>query len=66
MERFLGRSRDHEGHRYDPLEFGLDEDELRQAFACSVVPAEGGTSVGKSANSPEVPAFAGTPAWRYS
>jgi hypothetical protein len=66
MERFLGRSRDHEGHRYDPLEFGLDEVEVRQAFDCSVVSAEGGTSVGKSANSPEVPAFAGTPAWRYS
>jgi hypothetical protein len=54
MERFLAGPRDHEGHRYDPLDFGLDEDEVRRAFARLVVSA------------PEVPAFARTTSRAYS
>ena len=32
MERYLSGSREHEGHRYDPADFGLDEDAVRRAF----------------------------------
>lgn len=32
MEHYLSGSREHEGHRYDPGDFGLDEDAVRRAF----------------------------------
>jgi hypothetical protein len=33
MERYLESAKDHEGHRYDIADFGLDEGEVRRAFA---------------------------------
>ncbi len=33
MECYLGQASEHRGHRYDARAFGLDEDEVRQAFA---------------------------------
>jgi hypothetical protein len=65
MERYLERSKDHEGHRYDPRDFGLDEAEVRRAFT-RVIPAAVGIPVERSAISPEVPAFAGATRQAYS
>ena len=58
MKRYLVGSREHEGHRYDPRDFGLDEEEVRRAFAGQVT-VKAGTS-GVRSDTPEVPAFAGT------
>ena len=33
MTRYLAGAKDHRGHQYDPAQFGLDEDEIRRAFA---------------------------------
>jgi hypothetical protein len=33
MERYLAGASDHRGHCYDAQDFGLDEDEIRRAFA---------------------------------
>nr|WP_280740573.1 sulfotransferase [Sphingomonas kaistensis] len=33
MQRYLKGAQEHEGHRYDPLAFGLDEKQVRRAFA---------------------------------
>lgn len=55
MERYLGGARDHEGHRYDPLDFGLDVDAVRRAFATRD-PATFANPISRSA----VPAFART------
>lgn len=33
MERYLAGASDHRGHCYDARDFGLDEDEIRRAFA---------------------------------
>lgn len=60
MELYLGGSRKHEGHRYDPRDFGLDEEEIRQAFAARVVPAKAGTHGGLAPPLTDVPAFART------
>ena len=33
MERYVAGAKDHEAHRYEPRDFGLDEAEVRRAFA---------------------------------
>ena len=35
MERYLAAPSDHRGHRYEAQAFGIDEDEVRRAFASS-------------------------------
>jgi hypothetical protein len=59
MERYLAGAKDHEGHRYDPRDFGLDEDEVRWAFDRSLV-------ADRVTGFTEVPAFASTTRSAYS
>jgi hypothetical protein len=65
MERYLEGSKEHEGHRYDPRDFGLDEAEVRLAFG-RVVPAKARTQGEVALRSTGVPAFAETTRQAYS
>jgi hypothetical protein len=59
MSRYLSGAKDHEGHQYDPREFGLDEEEVRRAFGGSTSLPEGQSSQASGSRPREVPAFAG-------
>lgn len=69
MERYLAGSREHEGHRYDPADFGLDEDAVRRAFNGKLQARElrsGPSSQGqrftrKDSRAPRVPSLAPLP-----
>lgn len=50
MERYLGGARDHEGHRYDPLDFGLDEDAVRRAFSPAAAGGSGADALAPTAD----------------
>jgi hypothetical protein len=66
MKRYLAGAQEHEGHRYSPREFGLDEDEIRRAFSRPAVPARTWSRGGLSAQSTEVAARTGKTADSYS
>lgn len=48
MKRYLGSSRDHEGHRYDPRDFALDESAIRRAFSSGTAEVQRPAEVGVS------------------
>ncbi|UUR08390.1 sulfotransferase family protein [Sphingomonas glaciei] len=64
MKRYLAGSSEHEGHRYDPQTFGIEEQALRRAFGERAAPTVRGFGPRKPA--PSVPALAAKTAFSYS
>jgi hypothetical protein len=58
MERYLSGAREHEEHRYDPRDFGIDEDEVRRAFARQSPAAKAGNARRTGVVTTDAPAFA--------